>query len=472
MRPLLMNNEIRTLQPPHSREAEQQILAGMLYDLNAAHEMVEKLKPEDFYLREHQVIFRAMVSLLEDGRPLDVVTLPAELENRGELNAAGGGSYVDTLATITASSANIGYHADLVRARAMLRSLIQLGNDLSRRAHQPGADYHDLLNQVQDSLYQLSLGNRHRSDFVKVGDAMITVMSEIENLQEKQGQTAGLSSGYPDLDRLTGGFAPGQLVIIAGRPGMGKTAFALNLARQAAESRHKVALMSLEMTATELGMRWISMVSGVELTPLKRGDKLKDHQFRKLAKAGGILSSYQIYIDDSSDLGMSEVRSKLRRLAMQIGGVDLLIIDYLQLMRMPPGDNQSLRVANLTRNLKILAKDFQLPVLVLSQLSRESEKRTGSKRPILSDLRDSGAIEQDADIVIFVHRDEMLGKTTDKSGRSLENITLIDVSKNRSGPTGKKYFTFLKHIQRFEEYLDEEHLPESIPQSPRGGGPQ
>jgi replicative DNA helicase len=368
---------------------------------------------------------------------------------------------------VTTSTANIKHHLEIVHQHALMRELIRIGTRLQREGNSPATDFEELLRTTEDQLYKLATGQSLQKDFVQIADGMKDVMQEIESIQQKGGGLQGTTTGYPDLDRKLGGFNPGSLVIIAGRPGMGKTAFALNLARNAAAHNKKVAFISLEMTWKELGMRLFSIESGVSLTPLRSGSVLRDTQTRKLAQAAAILASYHIFIDDSSKVALSDLRAKIQRLSMTGDKVDLVFIDYLQLMHLPDGDNQALRVAAATRALKSMAKDLEIPVIALSQLSRESERRGESKRPILSDLRDSGAIEQDADIVMFVHRDEVYRKTDD-SGKSLENQAIIDVSKNRNGPVGQLNFTFHKHIQRFEEFISDEAAPP--PTSGEGSG--
>ncbi|MBL7032579.1 MAG: replicative DNA helicase [Candidatus Delongbacteria bacterium] len=450
------------LQPPHSNEAEQQVIGSMLIDQDACALVLENLQAEHFYQLEHKVMFKAMQRLFEEGRPIDIVTLHAELEKMESLEQAGGGSYLSDCLAVTTSTANVQYHLEIVHQHALLRELIRIGNRLQREGNSPAAVFDELLRDVEDQLYRLSTGQSLQRDFIPTAEGMKDVMKEIESIQQKGGGLQGITTGFPDLDRMLGGFSPGSLVVLAGRPGMGKTAFALNLARNAAAHNYKIAFISLEMTWKELGMRLIMIESGVSLTPLKSGSILRDTQTRKLARAAANLASYQVFIDDTSKVSLTDLRAKLQRLSMTGDKVDMLFIDYLQLMHLPDADNQALRVAAATRALKAMAKDFEIPVVALSQLSRESERRKESKRPILSDLRDSGAIEQDADIVMFVHRDEVYRKTDD-SGKSLENQALIDVGKNRTGPIGPVKLTFHKHIQRFEEFIAEDNAPPPAP---------
>ncbi len=451
-------SEIKPLQPPHSSEAEQLVIGSMLIDKDACALVLENLQEDHFYLLEHRVMFKAMQNLFEEGHPIDMVTLHRELEKMENLDKAGGSSYLSDCLAVTTSTANIQHHLGIVHQHALMRELIRIGNRLQREGNSPASTFEELLRDTEDQLYKLSTGQSLQKDFVHTADGMKEVMQEIESIQQKGGGLQGTTTGYPDLDRMLGGFNPGSLVVLAGRPGMGKTAFALNLARNAAAHNKKVAFISLEMTWKELGMRLIMIESGVSLTPLKSGSVLRDTQTRKLARAAANLASYHIFIDDTSKVAISDLRAKIQRLSMTGDKVDLLFVDYLQLMHLPDGDNQALRVAAATRAMKSMAKDLEIPVIALSQLSRESERRKESKRPILSDLRDSGAIEQDADIVMFVHRDEVYRKTDD-SGQSLENQAIIDVSKNRNGPVGQIKLTFHKHIQRFEEFISEDVAP-------------
>jgi len=451
-------NEPKPQLPPYSREAEQQVIGSMLVDKDACALVLENLHQDHFYMLEHQLLFKAMQRLFEEGHPIDLVTVHNELEKMQILEKAGGGGYLSDCLAVATSTANIQHHLEIVHGHAMLRELSRIGIKLQRESNAPTADFDELLRNTEDQLYRLAIGQSLQKDFVPTAEGMKEVMKEIESIQQQGGGLQGITSGYPDLDRMLGGFNPGSLIVLAGRPGMGKTAFALNLARNAAAHNRKVAFISLEMTWKELGMRLIMIESGVSLTPLKSGSTLRDTQTRKLARAAANLASYHVFIDDTSRVSLTDLRAKIQRLSMTGDKVDLLFIDYLQLMHLPDADNQALRVAGATRALKAMAKDFELPVVALSQLSRESERRKESKRPILSDLRDSGAIEQDADIVMFVHRDEVY-RQTDASGQSVENQAIIDVGKNRTGPVGQIKLTFHKHIQRFEEYVSEESAP-------------
>jgi replicative DNA helicase len=390
---------------PWSNEAEQAVLGAMLLDQDAALRGVELLDDALFYREGHRRLFRAMRRLIERRVVIDHITLREELERRGELEAAGGEVYLAELIDAAVTVANLEAHAGIVREKAVLRQLIEASTAIVSHAYEGALPASELLDEAESRIFQISQ-YRKAEGFSRLKEMLWPTMERIEKLHQQGKQITGVASGFKDLDDLTTGFQPSDLVIVAARPSMGKTAFCLNIAAHAAETGAGVAVFSLEMSKESLVQRLLCAEARVDSQRVRRGT-LSDADFTMLARAAGVLSSCPIWIDDTPALTLLEMRSKARRLRME-NEVKLIVVDYLQLMRSPTyAENRVQEISDISRSLKALARELEVPVIALSQLSRASEQRGGERKPILSDLRDSGAIEQDADIVLFIHRPEM-----------------------------------------------------------------
>ncbi|MEX2177868.1 MAG: replicative DNA helicase [Gemmatimonadaceae bacterium] len=450
--PSLSRDPFRDRQPPYSEDAEQAVLSAMLMDQDAIVRAAELVDDSMFYAERHRRIFRAMVAISERGSVVDPLTLSEELSRRGELEAAGGKDFVGYLVDAVPTAANVEYHAEIVREKAVLRSLIQVSTQIVHDAFAGQNTAGELLDQAESKIFQVSQ-QRKADGFARLKELLWPTMERIESLQ-RGGQTiTGVASGFTDLDELTSGFQPADLIIIAARPSMGKTAFCLNIAQHAAISDDKkVAFFSLEMSKESLVQRMLTSEARVDSQRLRRG-LLRDDEFPMLARAAGILSSAPIWIDDTPSMTLLEMRSKARRLKAD-AGIDLVIVDYLQLMQGPSNaENRQQEVSQISRGLKALAKELRIPVVALSQLSRAPEQRTGDHRPQLSDLRESGAIEQDADLIMFLFRQEMYDRDgVDKDGNNIEGKTELIVGKQRNGPTGTVQLHFHKQYTRFANW--------------------
>jgi len=434
---------------PWSNEAEQAVLGAMLLDQDAALRASELLDDSMFYREGHRRLYRAMMAMTEQRTVIDHVTLRDELLRRGELTEAGGVEYLAELVDAVPTAANLEFHAKIVRDKAILRRLIETSTAVIAEAYDGGTLAGDLLDKAESRIFQISQ-ERGDEGFTRLKEMLWPTMERIESLQRSGKSITGVPSGFVDLDEMTSGFQRAELVIVAARPSMGKTAFCLNVATHAAiEAGHGVAVFSLEMSKEALVQRMLCSEAMVDSQRVRRGT-LRDADFTRLARAAGVLQNCPIWIDDTPAMTLLEMRSKARRLKSEYD-VKLLVVDYLQLMRSPEhAENRVQEISDISRSLKGLAKELDLPVLALSQLSRASEQRGGDRRPILSDLRDSGAIEQDADIVIFIHRPEMYEGTIDKDGNSLEGKAEVIVGKHRNGPTGTLSLHFHKSFTRFD----------------------
>jgi len=429
---------------PWSLEAEQAVLGAMLLDQDAALKATELLEPGMFYKDAHARLFRAMVALTERRTVIDHVTLRDELARRDELELAGGVEYLTELLDSVASAANLDHHAALVRDKAILRRLIESSNQTITDAYDGRLPANELLDLAESRVFKISQERRHEG-FTRIKEMLWPTMERIEVLQKSGKKVTGVPSGFADLDELTSGFQSAELVIVAARPSMGKTALCLNIATQAAVEGHGVAVFSLEMSKDALVQRMLCAEARVNSQAVRRGT-LRDRDFTNLARAAGVLQQCPIWIDDTPAITLLEMRSKARRLRSE-GDLGLVVVDYLQLMRSPEyADNRVQEVSDISRSLKALARELKVPVMALSQLSRASEQRGGDKRPQLSDLRDSGAIEQDADLVIFIHRPEYYERE-DESIRGQADIIL---AKNRNGPTGNVHLRFTSEFTRFD----------------------
>ena len=449
--PSASRDPFRDRQPPYSEDAELAVLSAMLMDPDAIVHAAEILDDSMFYAERHRRVFRAMLGIAERGSVVDPLTLADELSRRGELDAAGGKDYIGYLVDVVPTAANVEYHAQIVREKAILRSLIQVSTQIVHDAFAGMSTAGELLDQAESKIFQVSQ-QRKPDGFMRIKELLWPTMERIEAIQKGGKTITGVASGFTDLDELTSGFQPADLIIIASRPSMGKTAFCLNVAQHAAIEDHvPVALFSLEMSKESLVQRMLTSEARVDSQRLRRG-MLRDDEFPMLARAAGILSSAPIWIDDSPGMTLLEMRSKARRLKAE-SGIGMVIVDYLQLMQgHSSAENRQQEVSQISRGLKALAKELNVPVVALSQLSRAPEQRTGDHRPQLSDLRESGAIEQDADLIMFLFRQEMYEGPNDKDGNSIEGKAELIVGKQRNGPTGLVNLHFYKQFTRFANW--------------------
>jgi replicative DNA helicase len=424
----------------------------MLIDQDAVLRAVEFVDDTMFYAERHRRLFRAMVVITERGGVVDPLTLSEELSRRGELEASGGKDYIGFLVDVVPTAANIEYHAQIVREKAILRRLIEVSTTIVAEAFEGKSTATMLLDEAESRIFQVSQ-QQTKDGFTRIKELLWPTMERIEALQKGGKTVTGVASGFNDLDELTSGFQPADLVIVAARPSMGKTAFTLNVAQYAAiEHDVPVAFFSLEMSKESLVQRMLTSEARIDAQRLRKG-MLRDDDFPRLARAAGILSNAKIWIDDTPGMTLLEMRSKARRLKAE-AGVGLVVVDYLQLMQGPANsESRQQEVSQISRGLKALAKELSVPVVALSQLSRAPEQRTGdNKRPQLSDLRESGAIEQDADLIMFLYRQEFYDGPVDKDGNSLEGKAEVIIGKQRNGPTGIVNLFFQKQYTRFESY--------------------
>ena len=438
---------------PWSPEAEQAVLGAMLLDQDAALRAVELLEHSMFYREAHRRLFRAMVALTEQRVVIDHITLRDELLRRNELETAGGVEYLAELVDSVATPANLEHHAKIIREKAILRRLIEASTGIIQEAYDGRLGANELLDQAEGRIFRISQ-DRRQAGFTRIKEMLWPTMERIETLQKSGKAITGVPSGFKDLDELTSGFQKSELIIVAARPSMGKTAFVLNVAAHAAAERNGVAIFSLEMSKDALVQRMLCAEARVDSQNVRRG-RLKDQDFTQLARAAGWLQTCPIWIDDSPALTLLEMRSRSRRLKAD-NELGLVVVDYLQLMRSPEyAENRVQEISDISRSLKGLARELEVPVIALSQLSRASEQRGGDRKPILSDLRDSGAIEQDADVVVFIHRPEMYAKDPEER-ESTEGQAEIIVAKHRNGPTGHLNLYFRKSCTRFEDMTERE----------------
>jgi len=450
-------------QAPWSNEAEQAVLGAMLLDQDAALKTAEFLDDTMFYREGHRLLFRAMIALTERGDVIDPVTLRDELARRGDLDRAGGIEYVSTLIDVVPTAANVEYHARIVRDKAVLRRLVEAATGIIQDVYEGHTAAGEVLDNAEHRVFQVAQFRR-AEEFTRIKELIWPTMERIEQLQAGAGSVTGVPSGFTDLDRLTAGFQRADLIILAGRPSMGKTAFALNVVQHAAiEHNVKVAIFSLEMSKDALVQRLLCSEGLVDAQRLRRG-QLRDDDYPRLARAAGLLGQAPIWIDDSASLTPLAMRSKARRLKAE-HDIGLVIVDYLQLMQGPSdSENRQQEISYISRSLKALAKELDIPVVALSQLSRAPEQRGGEhRRPQLSDLRESGAIEQDADVVCFIYRQEFYdGPVDPKTNESIEGVAEVILGKQRNGPTGTAKLYFKKEFTRFDNYSPREAPPEAV----------
>ncbi|RMH80148.1 MAG: replicative DNA helicase [Calditrichaeota bacterium] len=443
--------------PPQAVDVERYVLGAMLLDNEAVAIALEEIDAGDFYREAHRIIFEAMLALYKRNEPVDLITLNEELQRRDALEKVGGAYYLAELASLVPSAANIEYHLKIVREKALLRKLILSCTELIREAYEAQEDTEGILGKAQQEIFDLLKTQRQRS-YMPLGTILTETFSELEHLHHTEHTgVIGVPSGFHTLDNLTAGFQRGDLIILAGRPSMGKTAFALNIARNAAvEKGIPVGIFSLEMSDMQLAQRLLCAEAMVDSQRLRTG-KLKESEWPKLSRCAGRLAEAPIYIDDTAGLDIVKLSARARRMALECN-VGLIIVDYMQLMEAPKSgfDSRQQEISYISRSLKSLAKQLNVPIIALSQLSRAVEARP-DKRPMLSDLRESGAIEQDSDLVMFVYREEFyLKDREDPRFKEVENMAEIIIGKHRNGPVGTVKLTFLKHYGRFADYAREE----------------
>ena len=435
--------------PPQALEAEQSLLGGLLLDNRKWDEVTEHVGVQDFYSQGHRVIFEAIAGLLSAGDPADVITASEWLENQEKLETAGGLAYLGTLANNTPSTANILTYARIVRERAILRSLIGAANDISDVAYNPeGRSPREVLDHAEKLVFDISeRDGRSRSGFTSIQDLLTRSIDRIEELYDSTESITGIPTGFSDLDEMTSGLQRGDLIIAAGRPSMGKTSFAMNIAEYVAvEKKLPVAVFSMEMPGEQLAMRMLSSLGRINSNRVRTG-KLGDEDWPRLNSAVGLLDKAPMFVDDSAGLNTLDMRSRARRILADNDDLGLIVVDYLQLMHSAESnENRATEISGITRSLKILAKELNVPVLALSQLNRSLEQRP-NKRPVMSDLRESGAIEQDADVIFFIYRDEVYNEESDQKG-----VAEIIIGKQRNGPIGTTKLTFRGEYTRFENF--------------------
>lgn len=442
------DNRIEQLRvPPQSIEAEQAVLGGLMLAPDAYDRVSDLLVKEDFYRRDHQMIWQAISELAEKSRPFDAVTLGEWFESKGLSDMVAGGAYLVELASTTPSAANIRAYAEIVRDKSILRKLIEVGTGIVNDAFQPnGRDSGEILAKAEQEVFRIAqAGAQGKQDFMPITRAMAEAFDVLQKRYESGGGITGLPTGYIEFDEMTAGLQPTDLVILAARPSMGKTTFALNIAEYAAlKTKKAVAVFSMEMSASQLALRLISSVGRVNATRLRTG-QLEDEDWSRVSSAIALIKNARIFIDDTPALSPEVLRSKARRLKRE-HDLGLIVIDYLQLMQVPGNsENRATEISEISRSLKALAKELNVPVIALSQLNRSLETRT-DKRPVMADLRESGAIEQDADVIVFIYRDEYYNKENSQE----KGLAEIIIGKQRNGPTGSVKLKFFGEYNRFD----------------------
>lgn len=435
-----MKNKSKIL--PNSIEAEHSVLGGILLENDVLNKISEILKPEDFYLDAHQRIYRAILALREENAPLDIITLTDYFLKRKELELVGGAAYLSRLLDNVASSANIVHHANIIKEKSILRKLLSVTGEIYNQCFEPVEDLEEFLDTTEEKIFAITQKERSKFNIFDIKQIMKSSLNIIDELYHKKEYITGVTTGFKDLDNLTAGLQPSDLIIIAGRPGMGKTALALSILKSAALDGNPCAFFSLEMSKEQIGMRLLCAEAKVELQKIRRGF-ISDKDWTPLANAAAKLSETKIFIDDTAGLNIMELRSRARKLKAE-HDIKLLIIDYLQLMRAHKSkDSREQEIAEISRSLKALAKELNIPIVALSQLNRAVETKGEDKRPQMANLRESGAIEQDADVIIFVYREEYYLRQRGKDiPDDVKNVAEIIVAKQRNGPTGivKVYF--------------------------------
>ena len=452
--PLSRDAQVEALKlPPYSLEAEQAVLGGLLLDNGAWEKIADQFSDNDFYRADHRHIYRHISGLIEANKPADALTVAESLERSGKLEEVGGQAYIGSLAVNTPSAANIRRYAEIVRERAIMRQLAEIGTNITESVYSPlGRSAQELLDNAEKQVFSIAEASaRGRQGFHEMQPLLTKVVERIDTLYKRDdpSEVTGIATGFTDLDRMTSGLQPGDLVVIAGRPSMGKTALALNIAEHVAlGEKMPVAVFSMEMAGTQLVMRMLGSVGRLDQHKLRTG-ALNDDDWHKLTAAVAKLNDAPVYVDESGMLNPTELRGRARRLYRQCGGpgLGLIVVDYLQLMETGSGsENRATEIAEISRSLKAVAKELNVPVVALSQLNRGLEQRP-NKRPVMSDLRESGAIEQDADLILFIYRDEVYNPESPDKGTAE-----IIIGKQRNGPIGTVKLTFLGQYTKFENF--------------------
>jgi replicative DNA helicase len=440
--------------PPHSFDAEQAVLGGLMLSPEAWDKVADRLNEDDFYRKDHRVIFRAITELSNKGMPCDAVTLGEWFESQGLADLVGGTAYILQLANTTPSAANIIAYCDIVREKSVLRQLIDAGTEIVSDGFAPeGRSTQEILEGAEQRVFRIAeAGARGRQGFVPMRTAVKDAFAILHHRFENRGTVTGMPTGFTDLDEMTAGLQPSDLIIVAARPAMGKTAFSLNMAEYAAmKTKRAVAVFSMEMSASQLAFRLISSVGRINQQHLRNGD-IQEEEWPRVTSAITLLSEAKIFIDDTPALSPGELRARCRRLKRE-HDLGLIVIDYLQLMQVPGNkENRATEISEISRSLKALAKELNVPVIALSQLNRSLEQRQ-DKRPVMADLRESGAIEQDADVIMFIYRDDYYNQDSPDKG-----LAEIIIGKQRSGPTGSLKLTFLGQYTKFENYASDNYL--------------
>lgn len=444
------NNVEKLKVPPHSIEAEQSVLGSMLIDPESWDKVAELVTDTDFYNRSHQTIYSAITRLLNKSAPVDLITVSEELEKHDELENAGGFAYLGELAKNTPSSANVVSYAQIISERAITRELIGVAHEIAEVGYNPeGRDSADILDLAESKVFEIAERRTGENEGPRDVEAVLgKTIDRLEVLVKTNKEVTGVTTGFTDLDKKTSGLQPSDLIIVAARPSMGKTTFAMNLVENAMMSEEKpVLVFSLEMPSEQIMMRMLASLSRVDQTKIRTA-QLDDEDWARISNTMAMLKDKdRLFVDDSSGLTPMDVRSRARKLARERGGISLIMIDYLQLMRVPSlSDNRTLEIAEISRSLKALAKELEVPVVALSQLNRSLEQRA-DKRPVNSDLRESGSIEQDADLIMFIYRDEVYHENSEEKG-----VAEIIIGKQRNGPIGTSRLTFQGQFSRFDNY--------------------
>jgi len=441
--------------PPHSLQAEQSVIGGLMLDNHCWDVVAELVSEEDFYRKDHRLIYGAIANLAKQDEPFDVVTISEVLEKTADLDTVGGLAYLGTLAKDTPSAANIKSYADIVRQRSVRRQLIHIGNEIADSGFDTaGGEISELLDDAETKVFRIAeQGAKGKNGFEPIKDILATAVTRITELHETGDAITGVSTGFKDLDEMTSGLQPADLIIVAGRPSMGKTSFAMNLAENVGiQSGLPVAVFSMEMPSDSLAMRMMSSLGRIDSHKVRTG-QLEEDEWPRMQSSINLLAEAKLFIDDTAALSPVEVRARSRRLMKEHGQLGLIVLDYLQLMQSPSSsESRVAEISDISRSLKALAKELNVPVIALSQLNRNLEQRP-NKRPVMSDLRESGSIEQDADVIVFIYRDEVYNEDSPEKG-----IAEIIIGKQRNGPIGTCRLTFLGQYTRFENYAHDSYV--------------
>ena len=456
--------------PPQALDLEESVLGALMLEKDALTNVIDILKPENFYKDANKEIYQSIIDLFNDSEPIDLLTVTSQLKKNGKLEYVGGSFYVTQLTTRVNSASNIEYHARIILEQSIKRQLIEVSGEVQKEAYEDTTDVFDLLDNTEQSLFDIS-ESHIRKNYSQVKGLMKEAIDELQAKKTRKDGITGVPSGFIDLDNITSGWQPSDLVIIAGRPSMGKTAFVLSMMRNASiDHEMPIALFSLEMSSLQIVNRLISSEAELDSDKIKKGN-LKDYEWQQLLHKTDQLNNAKIFIDDTPALSILELRAKSRRLKSQ-HDIQCIIVDYLQLMSGEYGKssgNREQEIASISRSLKAIAKELNVPVLALSQLSRAVETRGGDKRPVLSDLRESGSIEQDADMVLFIYRADRYDITEDEDGNLTAGVAEVILRKNRNGPTGKVKLKFIERFAKFADMSSNDHMTTNKFQSKANG---